>query len=101
MLYEVIMIPLFMSFEVDALWTCKPTEVVVAVRHAEEKHPFTLRHTECQSLRPDELIIGEASTYSNVCCTGLLISHKSYVNDSIVDKKYVMCATQNDIQVNC
>ncbi|XP_034064636.1 uncharacterized protein LOC117541546 isoform X2 [Gymnodraco acuticeps] len=46
--------------EVDALWTCKPTEVVVAVvRHAEEKHNFTLRHREFQSLRPDELIIGE------------------------------------------
>ncbi|XP_034467258.1 uncharacterized protein LOC117776943 isoform X2 [Hippoglossus hippoglossus] len=46
--------------EVDALWTCKPTEVVVAVlRHAEQKLNFTLRHREFQSLRPDELIIGE------------------------------------------
>ncbi|XP_078024990.1 uncharacterized protein LOC144463675 [Epinephelus lanceolatus] len=46
--------------EVEALWTCKPTEVVVAVvRHAEQKHNYTLRHREFQSLRPDELIVGE------------------------------------------
>ncbi|KAL7374542.1 hypothetical protein ABVT39_002691 [Epinephelus coioides] len=46
--------------EVEALWTCKPTEVVVAVvRHAEQKNNYTLRHREFQSLRPDELIVGE------------------------------------------
>ncbi|KAL7391466.1 hypothetical protein ABVT39_009707 [Epinephelus coioides] len=46
--------------EVEALWTCKPTEVVVAVvRHAEQKHNYTLRHREFQNLRPDELIVGE------------------------------------------
>ncbi|KAK2841231.1 hypothetical protein Q7C36_012810 [Tachysurus vachellii] len=42
--------------EVDALWTCKPTEIVVAVVEQEQSQNFTLRHRDLQTLRPDELI---------------------------------------------
>ncbi|XP_034566483.1 uncharacterized protein LOC117831745 [Notolabrus celidotus] len=46
--------------EVNALWKCKPSEVVVAVvQDAEQKTTYTLRHREFQTLKPDELIMGE------------------------------------------
>lgn len=62
MLYEVITVLLLIYLKVDALPTCKSTKVAVAVvKHAEQKLNFTLHHSEFQSLRPDKLIIGEAS----------------------------------------
>ncbi|RVE75136.1 hypothetical protein OJAV_G00013560 [Oryzias javanicus] len=48
------------NHEVEQLWKCKATEVVIAViRNTSQKQTFTLRHREFLSLRPNELLIGE------------------------------------------
>lgn len=54
---------MFMSLQVDLLWTNKPTELLVAIMEdTEEKNEYLLHHKTFQTLKPHNWVFGEVSS---------------------------------------